>query len=52
MGIDVLFMVPLLFNISQGVDHIIVFLMGMINIIALMSVLIIIAGLLPESEKN
>lgn len=51
MGIDVLFMVPLLFNISQGVDHIIVFLMGMINIIALMSVLIIIAGLLPESEK-
>lgn len=52
MGIDVLFMVPLLFNISQGVDHIIVFLMGMINIIALMSVLIIIAGLLPESEKK
>ena len=52
MGIDVLFMVPLLFNISKGVDHIIVFLMGMINIIALMSVLIIIAGLLPECEKS
>lgn len=52
MGIDVLFMVPLLFNINHGFDHVIVFLMGLINIIALMSVLIIIAGLLPESEKN